>query len=57
MCDEFLMTFVGGVGTSFLSDTNGDAVYEDFGPFDISPCFDGVCDGDAVFIGEFHYKL
>ena len=57
VCDKFLMALVGGVGASFLSDTNGDAVYEYFGPFDVGPCCDGACDWDAVFIGEFHYKF
>ena len=57
MCDKFLMTLVEGVGTLFLSNTNGDTVYEYFGPFDVGPCCDGVCDWDAMFIGEFHYKF
>ena len=31
------MTLFGGEGTSTVSNSNGDAVYEDFGPFNIGP--------------------
>ena len=44
------MTFIGGKGASHFIDTDGDAVYEDFGPFDIGPNCDWVRGGNTTDI-------
>jgi hypothetical protein len=48
MNNEGAVAFIGGVGASLSSDTNGDAVYEYFGPFYIGPDVERFGGRDAV---------
>jgi hypothetical protein len=49
--DECTMALLWGLRTASVIDTCRDAVYENFGPFDIGPCreFCCQCEGVGVF--------
>ena len=48
MSNEGAVTLLGGIGASAFGDTDGDAVYKKFGPFNVCTCCDWLGDGYAV---------
>src|SRR6266849_5781355 len=55
--DKRMMTFFGGMGTSFSGVANGDTINKNFESLNIGPCCDWVCSWNAGLVRDLLYKV